>query len=113
MFLDAHSGGGLYIESKCRSRDGAHIFLEEYETVPQCNETIVTISQIIKFVMSSASGAELGVLFTTAKEIVLMRLKMIDMGRPQTPLPIQTDKSMAESMVNNTIITRKTNSMYL
>ena len=67
MILAAHSDAGFNNESKAHSRAGAHIFLSENDSTPKWNGDILTIAQIIKFVMSSASEAELGALYITAK----------------------------------------------
>ena len=42
---------------KARSQFGAHIFLSEDKLVPKHNGPILTITQIIKFFMSSAAEA--------------------------------------------------------
>ena len=70
MVLATHSDACFYNESKGRSRAGAHIFLSENEPIPRWNGEIITIAQIIKFVMSSSSEAGLDSLFNTAKEMV-------------------------------------------
>ena len=67
IILTAHSDDRFNNESKARSRAGAHIFLSENDPKPKWNGAILTISQIIKFVMSSAAEAELGALYMTAK----------------------------------------------
>ena len=67
MVLTAHSDAGFNNESKGRSWAGAHIFLSEDDSKPKWNGPILTIAQIIKFVMTSAAEAELGALFVTAK----------------------------------------------
>ena len=67
MVLAAHSDAGFNNESKGRSRAGAHIFLSEDDPEPRWNGPILTIEQMIKFVMTSAAEAELGALFVTAK----------------------------------------------
>ena len=63
--------------------------------------------------MSSASEAELGAIFITAKELLPMRQTLIDMGCPKPPTQIQTDNSTAAGVVNETIIALKTKSMDL
>ena len=75
----------IHNESKARSRAGAHIFLSENYPTPKWNGPILTISQIIKFVMSSAAESELGALYITAKEMVLIRQTLIEMGWKQPP----------------------------
>ena len=60
MVLCAHSDVGFHNESKGLSRAGAHIFLSENNYMPRWNGPVLKLSQIIKFVMSSASEAEPG-----------------------------------------------------
>ena len=79
MILAAHSGSGFNNKSKARSRAGAHIFLSENEPTSKWNGPILTIAQIIKFVMSSAAEVELGAQYITAKEIVPIRQTFIEM----------------------------------
>ena len=95
MVLVAHSDAGFNNESKACSRAGAHIFLSENDSTPKWNGDILTIAQIIKFVMSSAAEAELGVLHIMAKERVPAHQTLIEMGWKQPPSPIQTAKSTA------------------
>ena len=63
--------------------------------------------------MSSAAKAEIGAIFITAKELVLICQTLFEMGWPHPPTPIQTEKSTAAGVVNDTIIARKTKSMDL
>src|SRR6056300_678158 len=111
MILAAHSDAGFNNETKGRSRAGAHIFLSEDEPSPKWNGAVLTIAQIIKFVMDSASEAELGALYMTAKEMVPMRNTLEEMGWPQPRSPIQTDNSAAAGVVNNTIVPKKLKAM--
>jgi hypothetical protein len=67
MILCAHANTGFHNKSKGRSQAGAHIFVSENNPFPKHNGLILSISQIMKFVMSSAGKAELGALYTTAK----------------------------------------------
>ncbi len=63
--------------------------------------------------MSSAAKAELGALYTTAKEMVPLRQTFIKIGWPQPHTPIQTDTSTAVDITNLTIVLQKTKSMDL
>jgi hypothetical protein len=67
----------------------------------------------MKFVMSSATKAKLGALYTTANEMVPLCHTLIEMGWPQPCTPIQTDNSTAVGITNLTIIPQKTKSMDL
>mgnify|MGYP000908115252 FL=1 len=111
MLIAAHADAGFHNESKGRSRAGAHIFLSEDAPMPKWNGAVLTIAQIIKFVMTSASEAELGALFITAQALVPIRNTLEEMGWPQRRTPIQTDNSAAAGVVNNTIVPRKLKAM--
>ena len=62
MIIAAQSDAGFNNESKGRSRAVAHIFLSEDNTIPQWNGPILSISQVIKFVMTYAAEAGLSAL---------------------------------------------------
>jgi hypothetical protein len=68
---------------------------------------------MMKFVMSSAAKAELGALYTTAKEMVPLHQNLIKMSWTQPCTPIQTDNATAVGVTNLTIVPQKTKSMDL
>ena len=68
IVLVSHSDAGFNKESKYHSRADAYIFLSEDDPEPRWNGSILTIAQLIKFVMASAAKAELGALHVTANE---------------------------------------------
>jgi hypothetical protein len=111
MILCAHADAGFLNETQARSRAGAHIFLSEDVPFPRFNGAILSIAQIIKFVMASAAESELAALFITAREMIPHRQTLIDMGWPQPKSPIQTDNSTAAGVVNNTIVPRRSKMM--
>jgi hypothetical protein len=57
---------GYLNEANARSRAGGHHFLSENQPFPLNNGAILTVSEIIKAVMSSAVEAELGALYVNA-----------------------------------------------
>ena len=59
MVLCAHADAGFLNETNSLSRAGAHIFLSENDPFPRFNGAILSIAQIIKFVMASAAESEL------------------------------------------------------
>jgi len=93
MILYAHADAGYLNESRSCSCAWAHIFLLEDDPYPRFNGAILSIAQIIKFVMASASEAEITALFITAGEMIPHHQTLIDMGWPQPKSPIQTDNS--------------------
>ena len=62
MLLAAHSDAGYLNYTNARSRAGGHFFLSNNSKHPANNGAILTIAQIIKNVMTSASEARLGAL---------------------------------------------------
>ena len=57
MVLSAHRDASYLSESKARSRAGGHFFMSNDSCIPANNGAVVTISQTIKAVMSSAEEA--------------------------------------------------------
>jgi hypothetical protein len=55
MILCAHSDAGFPNELQSRSQAGAHIFLSEDVPYPRFNGVVLSIAQIIKFFMASAT----------------------------------------------------------
>ena len=88
MVLAAHSDAGVANKTKSRSRAGAHIFLSENDSIPRWNGPVLTIIQIMKYVVSSAAEAEMTALFLTSKEMVPLRNTLTEMGRKQSPSPL-------------------------
>ncbi len=54
MVLCAHADAGFLNETNSRSCAGAHIYLSENDPFPRFNGAVLSIAQIIKFVMASA-----------------------------------------------------------
>ena len=74
------------------------------DTIPSNNGAILTISQIIKAVMSSAAEAEIGALYINCKEAIPARHALEFLGHKQPPTPMQTDNTMALGVVNNNVM---------
>ena len=110
MVLAGHSDAGFNNETKTRSRAGAHIFLSQCESIPRWNGPVLTIAQIMKYVVSSASKAEMIALFLRAKEMAPLRHTLNEMGRKQPPSHLQADNSTAVGMTNCTLIPKKSKS---
>ena len=111
MVLAAHSDAGYLNEPKARSRAGGHFFLSKDVVHPPNNGSILTVAQIIKNVMSSATEAELGGLYIAARECVYIRLVLEEMGHKQPATPVQTDNSTAEGVINSKVQPKRTKAM--
>ena len=71
------------------------------------NGSILTISEIIKAVISSAAEAELGSLFINYREAILERHELENMGHKQPSAPIQTDNTTALRVVTYNIASKR------
>jgi hypothetical protein len=111
MVLCAHSDAGFLNETNSCSQAGAHIFLSENEPFLQFNRAILSIAQIIKFIMVSAAESELATLFITAREMIPHRQTLIYMGWPQLKSPIQKDNSIAAGVTKKTTVPRRAKMM--
>jgi hypothetical protein len=67
MILCTHTDAGFHNESKGRSQAGTQFFVSKNSTFPKHNGLVLSISQIMKIVMSSAAKAKLGALYTAKK----------------------------------------------
>ena len=70
MVLSGHSDSAYLNVRKSCSRAGAHIMLSEDTPVPARNVPVLTVTQIIKLVISSAAEAEISGLFICVKAMV-------------------------------------------
>ena len=71
MVLAAHSDAYYSSELKARSRVRGHFFMSNDDAIPSNNGAVLTVSQIIKAVMSSSAEAKLGDLFINCREAIL------------------------------------------
>ena len=111
MVLARHSDADYLDIRKAHSRAGANTMLSENVPVPNINRPFLTITQMIKFVVSSAAESELSGLFIFAKEMLPLHQNLIEMGWPQLKTPIQCNNSTAIGVANETIIPQKTKSI--
>jgi hypothetical protein len=101
MVLTAHSGAFYLSEAKACSQAGGDFFMSNNTPCPHNNGTVLTITQIIKAVMSLAAEAKIGALYINYWEAVPDRHTLEFLGRPQPPTPIQNNHTMALGIINN------------
>ena len=98
MVLTAHSDASYLSESNACSRARGHFFMSNNTDTP------LTISQIIKAVLSSAAKAKVGALFINCQEAVPARQTLEFLGHKQPPIPMQTDNTTALGVVNQNVM---------
>jgi hypothetical protein len=68
------------------------------------NGAILTLSKIIKHVMSSASEAKTAALFYNCKAVAPLRVTLLEMGHPQDRTMVTTDNSAAVGLIKKSMI---------
>ncbi len=104
MVLAAHSDASYLSEAKARSQAGGHFFMSSNTTCPHNSSAVLTITQIIKAVMSLEAKAKIGALYINCREAVPARHTLEFLGHPQPPTPIQTDNTKALGIANNNVM---------
>ena len=94
-------------EPGTKSRAGGHFYLKNKTDRESNNGAVLTLSKIIKHVMSSASEAETVALFLNCKAAIPLRIALEEMGHPQPRTPVVTDNSSAEGLINKTMIPKR------
>ena len=110
MKLAGHSDAGYLNKPKARRRAGG-IFMSNSSPLPPNNGAMLTISQIIKAVMSSIAEAELGALFINTREGMYTMKMLEEMVHKQDQTPMQIENSMVEGVINKNIQPKRTKSM--
>ena len=103
MKLAAHSNASYLSKQNARSRAGGHFFISSDSTVQSNNGAVINIVHIIKYVMTSATEAELAALYIVAREVVYLRIILEEMGHKQPSTPLQTDNSMVKGVVSRKV----------
>ena len=75
------------------------------------NQAILNTSTIMRNVIASASEAKFRDLFNNAKEAVVLRTTLHEMGHPQPPTPVKVYNSTAVGFANKQIKQQKSKSM--
>ena len=83
MVLAGHSDASYLSKTKSRSRAGGHFFMSSDTADPPNNGAVLTTSQVIKTVLSSAAEAEVGALFIYCRKTVPTRHTLEEMGHKQ------------------------------
>ena len=104
MILALHSDASYLSEPNSKSRAAGHFFLSKRNDESFNNGAILTLSKIIKHVMSSASEAETAALFYNCKAAAPLRVTLMEMGHPQGRTLVTTDNSAAQGLIKNTMI---------
>ena len=110
MILHIVSDASYLSASGARSRLGGYLFLSNHGTSvdptaapAKSNGPILVNSSIMSAVLASAGEAELGAMFYNAKDGVMLRNTLQDLGHVQPATLIETDNACAAGIANDTI----------
>jgi hypothetical protein len=104
MVLAAHSDASYLSEASACSQARGHLFMSGDTPCPHNNDAVLTITQIIKAVMSLAAKTKIGALYINCQEAVPARHTLEFLGHPQPSTPIQTDNTTALGIINNNVM---------
>ena len=104
MLLALHSDASYLSEPDAKSRAAGHFFLGKLNDEDFDNGAIMTLSKIIKHVMTSASEAETAALFYNCKAAAPLRVTLEEMGHPQPKTQVTTDNSTAQGLITKSMI---------
>ena len=111
MVLAVHSDASYLSESKARIRAGGNFFMSKDVSFPPNNGAVLNIAKIMKKIISLASEAEIGAMHVNAREAVPARKSLNEMGHRQPRTPMQTDNTVAHSVVTSNVQPKRTRSV--
>jgi hypothetical protein len=112
MILAVHTNASYLSKQEGKSRASAHFYLTNDGDKEFNNGAILTLSSIIKHVMSSASEAELAALYYGCKLAIPLRTILEEMGHPQHKhTMVTTNNIMAQGLTMGTMTPKASKSM--
>ncbi len=112
MILAAHTATSYLSEPGGKNRAAGHFYLTNRNDKDFNNKAVLTLSSIIKHVMSSASEAELAALYYGRKQAIPICIALKKMGHKQpTPTPVTTDNITAQGLTTGTMAPKASKSI--
>ena len=110
MVLVVHSGAGYLKEWNARSQVKGHFYSLMTSIPPPITGAILNIAQVIKVVMSLTTEAEIDALYINVREANIRQV-LLELGHLQKQTQIQTNNSMANSVINHKVQPKCTKAM--
>ena len=119
MFIHVHSDASFLCEPNAKSRIGSFYFLSNQSPdptkpsiqQPKLNSALHVECRLLRRIIASATEAEIGGVFHNCQTSVPIRTTLQELGHPQPPTQIQTDKSTTAGFANSTIKIKRTKAM--
>jgi hypothetical protein len=106
MILNIHSDASYLFEHKARSHAYGHFFMGWMPTdgTPiHLNGAFHISTTIFKFVVASATKAELGTLYHNCQTGIIFQLTLTNIGHPKPKTPVHCNNATVVGIANNTI----------
>ncbi len=104
MILAVHTDASYLSKAGGKSRAAGHFYLTIQNSKNFNNRAVLTLSAIIKHVMSSVSEAELSALYYGCKMAAPLHITLKELGHNQAnPTPITTDNITAQGLTMETM----------
>ena len=101
--LAVHTNASYLSEPGGKSRAAGHFYLTNRNDKHFNNGAVLTLSSIIKHIMSSASEAKLAALYYGCKQAIPICIALKEMGHKQpTPTPVTMDNLTAQGLTTGT-----------
>jgi hypothetical protein len=97
MILHIHSESSYLSENEAKSRAGGFFYMGNNNKNDKkiTNGAILIVSKVLEHVMSSPAEADIGAVLINAKEGVVLRTTLEELGQKQPPTPMETDNTTA------------------
>ena len=106
MILTLHSDCSFNSEPGSKSRAAGHWYLSKKDNHNLDNGAIMTLSKIIKFVMSSAGEGEAAT-YMNCRAALPLRIALEEMGHPQPQTPVIMDNTSAVGLAQSTMTPKR------
>ena len=107
MIISCDSDAAYLVAPKSQSRAGGYHYLGN-KAGTQFNGPIYVLANIIKVFIGSAVEAEVDGLYMNALELSPMRMTLGELDHPQLVIPLKTDNSTVDGIMNKQRIQTKT-----
>ena len=110
MMSVLHSDASYLSDPESKSRVAGYFFLGKQNNESFNDGAIMTLSKIVKHVISSASEAETATIFYNCKESLPLRVSLEEMGHEQPKTSVTTDNTIPYGLIKKTMIPKRAKS---
>ena len=103
MQLVVHSDASYLSAPNARSRVGGYFYLSKQDNTNSnllINALVHAECKIMKYVLSSATKAEMGAIFLNCQQAEILRTMLQELGHPQYTAAIITDNATANNIIS-------------